>query len=840
MKYLRLILFMLAVLLLTASPTFLFAGGPTQIDATQPLPPPTDPAVLDTSIPPLTGGAPYPYPIVYYTPPPAAPTAVDAPVITVWYGATQNFGQNGTPQEWINILGNVSGATSLKYSLNGGPDQTLSIGDGSNPRLEAPGDFNIELHYTTLNNGANTVVIKASDGTTQVTQNVTVNYTAGAPAPLPYVADWAALPNVQAGGQPVDGLWAINAGRLETVTPGYDRLVALGDMSWTDYEVTVPVTVLSLAGEGGTQPPDGSSGVGLIVRWQGHFAAPGGGQPNLGWRRLGVLTWYRWASANKAAFEMLGNGGQDIITPQTDRAIELGVPYIFKLSVQSSELPGEASTYRFKFWPAGQPEPPQWYLKASGRAGEPANGSVVLVAHNAMVSWGRVNVRPVGGNTFEINTQATANGDIIVTPDKDSYTYGERVQIRAQGDSGFGLQNWTGDLSGNQNPIEFDISEDITVGAVFQSAPARKLTVNTSGQGTVAISPNKNNYLDGEVVTLTPNPALGSIFAGWSGDLTGANNPATVVLSGDKTVVANFVSANTDSPVSDDFNACALDTGLWTFINPVGNGSFQVNGTQLLLNVPGGSSHNIWVDGNRSVRVMQPTQDVNFEIVTKFESTLSQRFQMQGILVEQDANNFLRYEVHHDGTTNKLYVAKFVNGNPTPIVTTLLPNTPGYLRITRVGTQWSLSYSNDGQTWVAGASFSLSLVVSKSGVFAANHGATVANIPAHTAIVDYFFNTAAPIVPEDGNTLEGFEVVANKVGQGTVTLSPAKDSYTCGEKVTVTATPAAGWSFAGWSGDLTGTNPSAELTVTGNHTVTATFVEGDIDYLIYLPVGIRP
>jgi regulation of enolase protein 1 (concanavalin A-like superfamily) len=45
------------------------------------------------------------------------------PVIDVWYGDNQTFGQLGVPQQWINILGNVSsaaGLATLTYTLNGG------------------------------------------------------------------------------------------------------------------------------------------------------------------------------------------------------------------------------------------------------------------------------------------------------------------------------------------------------------------------------------------------------------------------------------------------------------------------------------------------------------------------------------------------------------------------------------------------------------------------------------------------------------------------------------------------------------------------------------------------
>ena len=53
----------------------------------------------------------------------AWPTAPAAPVINVWYGSQQTFGANGQPQQWVNVLGDVSdpgGMASLTYTLNGG------------------------------------------------------------------------------------------------------------------------------------------------------------------------------------------------------------------------------------------------------------------------------------------------------------------------------------------------------------------------------------------------------------------------------------------------------------------------------------------------------------------------------------------------------------------------------------------------------------------------------------------------------------------------------------------------------------------------------------------------
>jgi uncharacterized repeat protein (TIGR02543 family) len=58
---------------------------------------------------------------------------------------------------------------------------------------------------------------------------------------------------------------------------------------------------------------------------------------------------------------------------------------------------------------------------------------------------------------------------------------------------------------------------------------------------------------------------------------------------------------------------------------------------------------------------------------------------------------------------------------------------------------------------------------------------------------------------------------------GTIGKSPNLSSYPSGTVVTLTATPASGYAFTGWSGDLTGSTNPTTITMTANKTVTATF-----------------
>ena len=126
------------------------------------------------------------------------PVEAQSPIINVWYGDTQEFGNNGEPQTWCNIQGNITDdgtINSFTYTLNGGSSINLSIGP-DNRRLENSGDFNIDLDVTNFLPGANTVVISAIDNELNTSnKTVTINYTENNTWPIPYSIDWSTLNN---------------------------------------------------------------------------------------------------------------------------------------------------------------------------------------------------------------------------------------------------------------------------------------------------------------------------------------------------------------------------------------------------------------------------------------------------------------------------------------------------------------------------------------------------------------------------------------------------------------------------------------------------------------------
>jgi len=195
------------------------------------------------------------------------------PVINVWYGSNQVFGVQGTPQDWVNVLGDVSdsdGAVAgMTYRLNGGSPVNLLIGPDTR-RLQSDGDFNVDIDVNLLIDGTNDVLIVATDDLgNQSTQSVDVVYNSQNLWPLPYSVLWTNEVHAPDRVQIVDGLWSIDTNGFYTVIVGYDRVVAIGDILWEDYEVTIPITTHSID-PAGFLWPSVSPGMGVIFRWTGH------------------------------------------------------------------------------------------------------------------------------------------------------------------------------------------------------------------------------------------------------------------------------------------------------------------------------------------------------------------------------------------------------------------------------------------------------------------------------------------------------------------------------------------------------------------------------------------
>jgi regulation of enolase protein 1 (concanavalin A-like superfamily) len=684
------------------------------------------------------------------------------PDIAVWYGEEQSFGANGRPQPWVNIPGNAGdpdGVSALSYTLNGGPAVPLSMGpDGR--RLVNAGDFNVDLSAADLSDGANTVAITAWDGAgNETTAVVAVDYTGGVVSPLPYSIDWGTLSadeQIQDVSQVVDGRWGLEGSTVRILEPGYDRLIAVGDSAWTNVEFLVPVTLNSSPGDFGT---------GVLLRWNGHTDDPViCEQPKCGYFPLGAIIWLR-----PGLLEIYGNYG--IIYDAEPMTVESGVTYWLRGGVQTQ---AGGSVYSAKAWEDGMPEPPEWDVVGQSNPGDPVQGSLLLLSHQADASFGALHVAE------------------IETPNVPP-TAGDDLAFVAPGDSA--------DVSVLNNDYDIDGTIDST---------------------SVTISDGPFHG------TANADPVTGVIRYVHDGSPASSDSLIYTVLDDDGDVsnparVAIVISADPPLPTSDDFNRCDLDS-MWTFHNPLDDGAFALIGTgdgdaRLELSLPAGTPHNVWGPGglNETVRILQETSDIDIRIDVKWKSEPTDGYNDQGIIVEQDSDNWLRFDVFHDGSSLFLFVGKTIAGGNTTLLSAAVPDgSTLHLRVNRQATSWTTSTSADGMIWQQRHDFQQPLSVRRLGVYAGNPVEALAA----ASEIDYFLVAADPFAEEDGDVNE---IVVDIVGQGSVELDPQMPDYDCGDVVEITAVADSGWTFTGWSGDLTGSENPAFLEVTGAMAVTALF-----------------
>ena len=358
--------------------------------------------------------------------------------------------------------------------------------------------------------------------------------------------------------------------------------------------------------------------------------------------------------------------------------------------------------------------------------------------------------------TLTINKDGDGSGTVTKDPNQTIYYYGDVVTLTATPATGSSFDGWSGALTGNENPATLTIYGNTTVTATF-TRDRYTLTVSTVGCGTVTKNPNLSYYYYNDQVTLTAQPCTGWRFAGWSGDLSGTTNPATLTMNEDKSVIAIFTEI----------------------------------GYTLTVNI----------DGCGSV-----TKDPNEATYTYGEVVTLTADPCDGWSFSRWSGDLVSTQNPATITINgdKVVTARFTRDQYT-----LTVNVVGSGSVTKSPNQ-SYYYYGDEVTLTAEAATGWSFD-HWSGALSGDENPATLTIYGNTTVTATF-------------TRDRYTLSVNVVGNGTVTTDPEKSYYYYGEWVTLTATPATGWRFGYWSGALTGTTNPKELFMNGNKTVTATFI----------------
>lgn len=104
--------------------------------------------------------------------------------------------------------------------------------------------------------------------------------------------------------------------------------------------------------------------------------------------------------------------------------------------------------------------------------------------------------------TLTVNKQG--EGKVSVTPEQAVYYYGDTVELAALPSAGFAFSEWTGDLSGYENPVSITMTDDMELTAVFAMSIQAAIDAAQDGD-TIVVPPgtyHENIDFRGKNITL--------------------------------------------------------------------------------------------------------------------------------------------------------------------------------------------------------------------------------------------------------------------------------------------------------------------------------------------------
>jgi uncharacterized protein YkwD len=457
--------------------------------------------------------------------------------------------------------------------------------------------------------------------------------------------------------------------------------------------------------------------------------------------------------------------------------------FTYDAGTMTSLVATPASGYRFLNWTGNVDT-----IENVGAA-----STTITVNGNCSIT---ANFEHIASGQFDLVTSSTAGGSVVV-PGEGTFTYdaGTSVNLIASATTGYQFVNWTGDVStigdANAPSTTITMSEDCSIVANFETIPEVRysLTITAAGGGLVT-SPGMGtfSYDAGTVVSLVASPTCiyQYRFVNWTGNVgTVANVNAastTITMNGSYSIRANFAAI----PVS-QYRLIISSTAGGSVTTP-GEGTFTRDaGTVVTL-------------------VAIPTTDYRFVNWTGNVGTIANtNAASTTITMNGDYSITANFEVIPTGEYS-LIISSTAGGSVT---------TPG-----------------EG-TFVGDAGLVVGLVATPvTGYHFVNWAGNVGTITnvnaASTTIIlngSYSITANFEAIPAGEYNL----TISSNAG-GSVT-TPGEGTFTrdAGTVVTLVATPATGYHFVNWTGDV-GTvgdvnAASTTITMNDNCSVTAVFTE---------------
>jgi VCBS repeat-containing protein len=369
----------------------------------------------------------------------------------------------------------------------------------------------------------------------------------------------------------------------------------------------------------------------------------------------------------------------------------------------------------------------------------------------------------------------------------------------------------------NDAPTAVDDAYPMLEDGILTLTPAQLLSndvrgpVNESAQNLALVDVGAAHVncivsLDAAIITVRPTP-----------DFNGT-------ASFSYTIQDNGTTAGTPDPKA----ASGIVTIMVTAVNDIP--SFTKGADQTVLEDRGLQTVAGWATSISAGPADESGQALNF-IVTNDNTTL---FSAQPAVA---ANSTLTYtpalnmngsaivtvQIHDDGGTANGGVDTSTPQTFTITVTAVNdPPVNTYTLIYAAGANGSISGASP-QTVNYGASGSAVTAVPNTGYHFVQWSDGNGNATRTDTNVTMNVNVSASFAINININIHRYTLTANVSGSGSVAKSPDQSSYTHGTSVQLMATPATGWHFAGWSGDLSGTTNPVTITMDVSKTVTATY-----------------
>ncbi|MBK0403671.1 DUF839 domain-containing protein [Adhaeribacter sp. BT258] len=169
---------------------------------------------------------------------------------------------------------------------------------------------------------------------------------------------------------------------------------------------------------------------------------------------------------------------------------------------------------------------------------------------------------------YTLNLNATNGGTISGNPDQATYSGNSPVVLTATPEPGFEFSGWSGDTTGNTNPLTITMNSNKSITANFTASAVRySLNVISPGGGIVTVTPDLPDYPINSIVNVAVLPDSGYLFSGWSGDAIGNMEPLVIKLTRNMNITANFTQFNPSGYCGPNNS---MNIGCFTSVRPRG------------------------------------------------------------------------------------------------------------------------------------------------------------------------------------------------------------------------------------------------------------------------------